>query len=379
MRVAFTGLRAIGQGSGGVEKAVEELSTRLAARGHDVTVFCRGRYNPESLTAYRGVRLYNLPAVYTKHLEAISHTLLSVLHALAGYDVVHIQATGPSTLAFLPRLAGRKVVVTVHGLDWKREKWRGFAKLALRAGVWTAVHFPHRTIAVSQNLRRHLVERYRRDVVYIPNGIPAATRRPADRIRRFGVSGDDYVLFLGRLVPEKGCHVLLEAFRDMDTRLKLLIVGGASHSDDYVAGLRRLAQGDPRIVFTGPLYAEEKDEAYTNARCFVLPSTLEGLPIVLLESLSYACPVLCSAIPENIEVLADDPAAYARTFPPGDAAGLRSRLSEVLADPGAARARAEAALRDRVPAYSWDRITDQVEAVYRDLVRAGGRRPRERV
>ncbi|MFH0953375.1 MAG: glycosyltransferase family 4 protein [Verrucomicrobiota bacterium] len=374
MRIAFTGLRTIGGGSGGVEKAVEEVSVRLAARGHDVTVFCRTRYNPQGLTSYRGVRMVNLPAIYTKHLEAISHTFLSVLHALAGYDLVHVHATGPSMLAFVPRLAGRKVVVTVHGLDWKREKWRGVAKPLLRMGVWTAVHFPHRTIAVSRHLQRELSDRYRREIVYIPNGIPEAVRRPCDRIRRFGVSGNDYVLFLGRLVPEKGCHVLLEAFKSLAANPKLLVVGGASHSDDYTARLHQVAKDDPRIVFTGPLYGEEKDEAYSNALCLVLPSTLEGMSIVLLEAMSYRCPVLCSAIPENLEVLQPpggtppDPAAYASTFAPGQVDDLKTKLADVLAHPDQAAGRAAAALRDLVPMYSWDRVADQVEAVYRRLL-----------
>ncbi|MBN1269174.1 MAG: glycosyltransferase family 4 protein [Kiritimatiellae bacterium] len=364
------GLRAIGQGAGGVEKAVEELSARLAGLGHDVTVFCRARYNPTAQTSYRGVRLVNLPAFYTKHLEAISHTFLAVWHTLRGYDIVHIHATGPSLLAFIPRLAGGKVVVTVHGLDWKREKWRGPAKAVLRMGVWTAVHFAHRTIVVSRCLQDFYRERYGRETVYIPNGVTPPTRRPVDRIRRFGVSGGDYILYLGRLVPEKGCHLLIEAFRQLDTKHKLLIVGDTSHSDDYVAQLRAAASGDDRIVFTGALYGEDKDEAFSNASLFVLPSTLEGMPIVLLEALSYGCPVLCSNIPENLEIVQSEKDAepYGAVFASGSADDLQARLTALLAEPDVARRAAARAQGYVQGAFSWSGITLQTENLYRSLV-----------
>ncbi|HOW96839.1 MAG TPA: glycosyltransferase family 4 protein [Kiritimatiellia bacterium] len=370
MRIAMMGLRAIGQGSGGVEKAVEEIARRLAARGHAVTVFCRARYNSACAKEFEGVRLVNLPAVYTKHLEAITHTFLAACRALAGYDLVHIHATGPSMLAFLPRLAGRRTVVTVHGLDWKREKWGAGARLFLRLGAWTAGAFPHRTIVVSRELQRFYRERYGRETVPIPNGVTPGVRRPLDRLRRFGVRPDEYLLYLGRLVPEKGGHLLIEAFRAVPGDLKLLIVGGASHSEDYLARLRALAEGDPRIVFAGPLYGEEKEEAYSNARALVFPSTLEGMPLVLLEAMALGCPVLCSDIPENLEVVRPDGApgsALAALFPAGSADALRAALPPFLSAPEAARARAAQAAAYVARTYDWDRITDATEEVYRSL------------
>ena len=385
LKIAFLGLRAIGQAPGGdtrhgatnttglnisgVERAVEELSTRLAGRGHDVTVFCRRRYNQRRLTSFQGVSLIDLPAVYTKHFEAISHTALASLRVLAGYDIVHYHATGPSLVSFLPRLTGRGVVATVHGLDWQREKWRGAAKLILRAGAWTAVHFPHRTIVVSQSLQRRYAADYRRPTVFIPNGVPRATPRPIDALRRFGVSGNDYALFLGRIVPEKGCHFLIDAFRQLKTDQKLLIAGASSYTDDYFARLQAAASGDPRIVFTGPLYGPDKDEAFSNARCVVQPSTLEGMPIVLLEALSYGRTVLCSDIPENAEVLRageDRTSPYGFLFKSTSVDDLRAKLEDILGghrgdEPGrAGRLYVEAE-------YSWDRITEQTENVYRSV------------
>ena len=363
------GLRAIGQGSGGVEKAAEELGVRLAARGHEVTIFCRARYNPGGATDFRGVRLINLPALYTKHLEAISHTFLAAARAMRGYDIVHLHATGPSMLAFLPRCAGRQTVVTVHGQDFRREKWRGAARLILRLGAWTAVTFPHRTIVVSRALQAFYAERYRRPTVRIPNGVSAVVRRPLDRLRRFGVAGGDYLLFLGRLVPEKGAHLLLRAFRGLPDGLKLLVAGGSSHTEDYTRELARLAAEDPRVVLTGPLYGEEKDEAYANAAGLVFPSTLEGMPLVLLEALSAQCPVLCSDIPENLEVVRPEGGAdLAALCAAGSVDALRDALRAFLDEPEIRRRRAAAAAEHVAREYDWDRITDQTEAVYRGLL-----------
>ena len=387
LKIAFLGLRAIGQipradesssqptadpaslNVSGVERAVEEIATRLAARGHDVTVFCRRRYNQRRLESFQGVKLVDLPALYTKHFEAISHTLLASFRVLRGYDIVHYHATGPSLVSFLPRLAGRGVVATVHGLDWQREKWRGAAKLMLRAGAWTAVHFPHRTIVVSQSLQRRYAEEYHRPTVYIPNGVAPAIPRPPDRIRRFGVKGNDYVLFLGRIVPEKGCHFLIEAFRGLETDTKLLIAGSSSYTDEYYAKLQAAAAGDPRVVFTGPLYGAEKDEAFSNARCVAQPSTLEGMPIVLLEALSHACPVLCSNIPENAEVLrasADGSSPYGFLFKSASVEDLRLRLADLLAN-NEGREKGLAGKAYVEETFSWDQITTQTEEVYQSV------------
>lgn len=387
LKIAFLGLRAIGQipradepssqptadpaslNVSGVERAVEEIATRLAARGHEVTVFCRRRYNQRKLRAFQGVKLVDLPALYTKHFEAISHTLLASFRVLRGYDIVHYHATGPSLVSFFPRLAGRGVVATVHGLDWQREKWRGAAKLMLRAGAWTAVHFPHRTIVVSQSLQRRYAEEYHRPTAYIPNGVAPAIPRPPDRIRRFGVKGNDYVLFLGRIVPEKGCHFLIEAFRGLETDTKLLIAGSSSYTDEYYAKLQAAAAGDPRVVFTGPLYGAEKDEAFSNARCVAQPSTLEGMPIVLLEALSHACPVLCSNIPENAEVLrasADGSSPYGFLFKSASVEDLRLRLADLLAN-NEGRKKGLAGKAYVEETFSWDQITMQTEEVYQSV------------
>ncbi len=374
MKIAILGLRAIGTtSSGGVEKAVEELSTRFVAAGNEVTVFCRARYASAAGHSFRGVRIRPLPAIYTKHLEAISNTVVAVLQSLRGYDVVHINATGPALLAFIPRLFGRAVVVTVHGLDWKREKWGIFARLMLKLGARAAVSFPQRTIVCSKTLKQHYRERYGRAVEYIPNGVTVPGAGAPGMTGPPGFERGSYFLFLSRLVPEKGCHTLIEAFRGLETDRKLVIVGGHSHSGQYAEKLRQLAAGDSRIVFAGPLYGEAKDAAYRNAYAFVLPSTIEGMAIVLLEAMSYGKCCLCSDIDENLEVI--DPAfggeaaaaeAVGDRFRTGDAADLRDKLAFLDQNPERVTALGERARSYVAERFDWDAIASRYLEVFRE-------------
>ncbi|OGV43818.1 MAG: hypothetical protein A2X46_08845 [Lentisphaerae bacterium GWF2_57_35] len=350
----------------GVERAVEEISVRLAARGHEVSVVCRGRYNLGGENLYRGVRLKNLPAIYTKHLEAISHTALGAVEAMRGYDIVHFHATGPCLFSFLPRCSGRGVVATVHGLDWQREKWKGFAKMVLKAGAWASGRFPHRTIVVSRVLRQYYADAYGRPTTYIPNGIAPVVKKPLDRLGRFGVRPDHYILFLSRLVPEKGCHLLIRAFQKVQTDMKLLMVGGGSYTANYVESLRKMAASDPRIIFAGALYGDDKAEAFSNARFMVLPSTLEGMPIVLLEAMNYECPVLCSNIPANLDVVeaGGGQSSYAQTFECGSENDLVQQLKSMVESDFSLKETAARARQYVAREYSWDRVTDLTEEVY---------------
>ncbi len=368
MNIAMLGLRSIGgQTSGGVERHVEELAVRMVAQGHKVTVFCRGRYN--SLEEYKGVRLVNRPAVYSKHLEAITHTLAIMPSVLAGFDVVHIHATGPSLFSWLPRLFGRKVVVTVHGLDFLRAKWGGLASLVLRCGAWTAAHCPNETIVVSRTLRAHYLKKDGIKTRWIPNGVSAPVSRRLDKLKRFGLEPGGYLLSLGRLVPEKGLHYLIQAFAGLDTPLKLVIAGGGLLDSGYERELHKLAAPDPRVIFTGPLYGEDKDEAFSNARFFVLPSDLEGMPIAMLEAMSYGCPMLTSDISEctEISLAAEEEGSpdICSTFAAGNIESLAAKLSDFLVNPEL-KALGERGRQYILARYSWDDITAQTLAVYMD-------------
>ena len=366
MKIAMIGQKGIPATYGGVERHVEELSARLVQSGHEVTAYCRRHYTHESET-HRGVRLQILPSINTKHLDAISHTMLSVLDALRNrFDVIHFHAMGPSILSFIPRAFSpdTAIVATVHALDWRRRKWGAFARWSLRRGEWTATRFPHRTIVVSRLLASHFEARGRK-VIHIPNGVPPATRKPIQELAKFGLEGHDFVLWLGRFVPEKRVEDLIHAFRDLPGELRLLLAGEMEEGEPYFRSLRAAAQGNARVIFTGGLYGGAKAEALSHARLVVMPSELEGFPIALLEAMRYARPVLASNIPEHLEIVA--PGSNGFVFTARDAEALRKRMKWILDNRSAAEAAGDRAEKD-ARHYDWDSIASQTEAVYRDAV-----------
>lgn len=368
LKIAMVGLRGIGERlAGGIERHVEELAVRMAERGHDVTVFGRGKYVDAPESMHKGVRILRRPAVHSKNLEAITSTLACLPSVVRGYDIVHFHATGPALLSFVPRLFGRRVVATIHGLDYQRAKWGKIAKAALYAGAWTAGNIPNETIVVSKKLKRFYKETFNRGTHYIPNGVNAPAKRELKSLaEKFGLKKDGYILSLGRLTPEKGVHHLIPAFRELETRQKLVIAGEEFLGGGYLRRLKELANGDSRILFTGALYAEEKDEAFTNATAFVLPSELEGMPIVMLEAMSYACPVLSSDIEECAEVWQSAAQeTICRSFQNKNIQDLRRALGDLLSDPARAETGARAE-RYVLAKYNWDAITDATLSAYQN-------------
>lgn len=373
LRIAMLGLRGLGtSGQGGVERHVEELATRMAGKGHDVTVFCRTRYNPEGNRAYAGLRLVNKPAIYSKHLEAISNTAMIMPSVLWGYDIVHFHATGPSLLSWVPRLFRQKAVVTVHGLDFMRAKWGGLASAVLKAGAWTAINCPNATIVVSRTLQKYYKDTAGKDSYWVPNGVSEPVLRPLDALKRFGLEPGRYILSLGRLVPEKGIHYLINAFRALETDLKLVIAGGGMLDNSYERELREMAAGDERIIFTGPLYGPDKDEAFSNAELFVLPSDLEGMPIAMLEAMSYGCPLLSSDIPECAEIFTDVKISSEKpicaSFSAADIYSLQESIKSLLTREDLA----QMGQRGReyiLKEYQWDKIADETLNVYKGLTK----------
>jgi glycosyltransferase involved in cell wall biosynthesis len=375
------GQRGIPATFGGIEHHVEEIGARLADRGHDVVVYTRTNYVTARARSIRGMRPRYLPTVGSKHLDAIVHSTLSTIDAsIRGADVVHYHAVGPGIPAAIPRFLSRaKVVLTVHGLDAERAKWGGSARSILTLAQWLSARVPDETIVVSKDLQRHYRDRYRRATAFIPNGVAPAERRAPDEItRRFGLHGNDYFLFVGRLVPEKAPDLLVRSFRGLQAEHRLVLVGGSSFTDDYVEALGSLVAADPRVIMPGYVYGSLLEELYANASAFVLPSSLEGLPLTLLEAAAYGTPVVVSDIPPNVEVVGADGPGH-RVVPVGDERALAAALRRVLSDPRGERAGGEALRRSVLGSFRWDDAVERIEAVYDRVTRGrlGTQRPRE--
>lgn len=313
LKIAMIGHKRIPSREGGVEIVVEQLAARMVCAGHKVDVYNRsghhvsGKENDsgKKLKEYRGIRIITIPTLQNKQLNALVYSFFATIRALFGrYDVIHYHAEGPCSMLWIPHLFGIKTVATIHGLDWKRSKWGGFASKFLLFGEKTAAKYADELIVLSENMQAYFKDRYNRDSVLIPNGVMKPEIKGERLIKeKWGLTKDSYILFLARIVPEKGLHYLLDAFRQIDTDKRLVIAGGSSHTNDYVEEIKKKAAEDSRVLMTGFVQGELLEELYSNAYIYVLPSDVEGMPISLLEAMSYGNCCLISDIAENMEVI----------------------------------------------------------------------------
>lgn len=362
LRVAFIGGRGVVSKYSGIETYYEEVGKRLVQMGHEVTVYCRNYFTPAQ-REHNGMRVVRLPTVRSKHLETVIHTLLSTAHAFTQkYDLVHYHALGPALFSFLPRLKGTKTAVTVQGLDWQRKKWGWLASAVLRAGERASVDLPNGTMVVSQALRQRYRERHGVEAFYIPNGGLLRERTKPHKIVEWDLEPGNYVLFLGRFSPEKGCHLLVEAFEQIDTDMKLVMAGASSYCDEYSRGLRTHAGDGIRILDW--VSGETLDELLTNAAIFVLPSDLEGLSLALLDAMGAGLCVLASNVPENREVV--DGAGF--TFQRGNVIDLADRLRFLIQNPAIRQAAGKAAKNRIREQYQWLKVASDIETAYFDLL-----------
>ena len=371
MRIAMIGHKRIPSREGGIEIVVEELSTRMADRGHQVTVYNRAGHhvtgidhdeNMQKCRNYKGVKIISIPTFEKKSLNAIVYSVLATIKALGGnYDVLHYHAEGPCSMIWLPRLFGIRVVATIHGLDWQRAKWGGFASRFLLFGEKIAAKYANEIIVLSKNVQDYFLETYHRKTIYIPNGIQIPTPRDANIIKqKYDLNGNDYILFLARIVPEKGLHYLIEAYQKSGVREKLVIAGGSSHTETYLEEIKVKCSQDDHIIMTGFVQGQELEELYSNCRLYVLPSDVEGMPLSLLEALSYGKNCLVSDIRENIEVIG----GYGTSFRKGDVEDLKHKLIELCAKNVTVETeyRIREATRQR---FDWEQVTSETLELYR--------------
>ena len=371
LKIAMLGQKRVPSHEGGIEIVVEELSTRMAAKGHDVTLYNRGghhvsgkEFDSQKLTEYKSVKLKSVPTIDRKGLAAVSSSFFGALRAAFGrYDVVHIHAEGPAFFAWLPKMFGKRVVVTVHGIDWQREKWQsGLGSKFIHQGEKNAAKYADEVIVLSKGVQKYFLETYGRETHFIPNGVNRPEVREARLIKdHFGLEKDSYILFLGRLVPEKGIRYLVEAFKNVKTDKKLVIAGGSSDTDSFMEELKELAKGDDQILFTGFVQGTMLDELYSNAYIYTLPSDLEGMPLSLLEAMSYGNCCLVSDIPECAEVVEDK----ALIFKKSDVEDLREKLQEACDNPEMVMRMKNQAADFICEKYNWDEVVKETMKLYR--------------
>ena len=369
LRVAMLGHKRIPSREGGVEIVVEELSTRMSLKGHDITCYNRkghhvsgASFDKKGVDDYCGVRIKRVWTLDKKGLAAMTSSFSAALKAAFGkYDVVHFHAEGPCAMLWLPKMFGKRCVATIHGLDHQRAKWGRFASWYIRSGEKCAVKYADEIIVLSQNVQQYFLDTYGRPTSFIPNGVVRPEIVGADEItQKYGIGKDEYILYLGRIVPEKGIRYLIDAFKEVKTDKKLVIAGGSSDTSEFEAQMRELAKDDGRIIFTGFVQGRLLEELYSNAYVYVLPSDVEGMPLSLLEAMSYGNCCLTSDIDECATVLGE----YGFTFPKSETDKLKERLQMLCDDPDTV-----SALRDGVAdyvceKYNWDDVTEQTLRLY---------------
>jgi glycosyltransferase involved in cell wall biosynthesis len=364
MRIAYIVLKGMPLG-GGIEKYTEEVGSRLVKKGHQITVYTMNHYGAKN-GYYKGMRVKTVPTIKIRSLEKLTASLLATIqHCLEmKTDIFHFHAFGPAMFCFIPRLLGKNVVVQGHGIEWKRSRWGILVRAFLKLTEYPSVKWPHQITVVSKVQKEYLKNRYGVESVYVPPGVNPPHIEKPELIRNFSLEGNDYIFFAARLVREKGVHYLIEAYQQLKTNLKLVIAGDAEHEDVYKSELYRMAGKAKNIIFTGFVTGKLLHELFSNCYIFVLPSELEGLPMALLEAMSYGNCCLVSDIPENLEAISN----YGYSFKNRDVEDLTSKLEYLKDNDEAVNSFKESAREYVLQSYSWDKIASNFEEIYIDLI-----------
>ena len=370
LKIAMLGHKRIPSREGGIEIVVEELCTRMAELGHDVTCYNRkghhfsGKdFDNEVSDTYKGIKIKNVFTIDKRGIAAMTASVTGAIAAAFGkFDVVHFHAEGPCAMLWLPKLFRKRCIATIHGLDHQRAKWGKLASTYIMLGEKCAVKFADEIIVLSEGVQKYFMDTYGRKTQFIPNGVNRPVLRKADIIKeKFGLEKDSYLLFLGRLVPEKGIRYLIEAFKQVQTDKKLVIAGGSSDTEEFAAELKELAKNDARILFTGFVQGDELDELYSNAYLYVLPSDLEGMPLSLLEAMSYGNCCLVSNIEESTSVVEDK----AFVFKKSDIIDLQNKLQEICDRKEQVEKYKNEAADYICEKYNWDDIVKRTLMLYK--------------
>lgn len=364
MKIAMIGHKRIPSREGGVEIVVEELATRLVKDGYQVDVYNRKgknvqdkNVNNKQLKSYKGVRIITIPTINKKGIDALLYSILATIRSLFGhYDVIHYHAEGPCAMLWLPHLFGIRTVATIHGLDWKRSKWGNIATKYIKFGEKIAAKYADEIIVLSSGVEKYFKETYNRNTKLIPNGVNAPTIREPNIIKKkYNLEKNSYILFLARIVPEKGLHYLITAYKNIKTDKKLVIAGGASHTNDYLNQIKKMVKDNSNIIMTGFVQGQELEELYSNCYLYCLPSDIEGMPLSLLEAMSYGCKCLVSDIDENKQIVKRDGILFKKS----DIDDLENKLKNCINSKYNKKNTI-----DILNIYNWDNITNKVEKLY---------------
>lgn len=370
LSIAMLGHKRIPSREGGIEIVVEELATRMVKLGHNVTCYNRKghhvsgkEFDCDQLTDYKGVRLKSVFTLNKKGLAAMTASVAGAFCAAFGkYDVVHFHAEGPCAMLWFPKLFGKKCIATIHGLDHQRAKWGKFASTYIMLEEKCAVKYADEIIVLSEGVQNYFMKTYGRKTRFIPNGVVRPQIRKADIIKqKYGLEKDSYILFLGRLVPEKGLRYLIEAFKKVKTDKKLVIAGGSSDTEEFTNDLKKMTENDRRILFTGFIRGQELDEIYSNAYIYTLPSDLEGMPLSLLEAMSYGNCCLVSDIEECVSVVEDKALVFKKSV----VTELHKKLQSACDDETMVAAYKNKAADFICSKYCWDDVVEKTLEVYR--------------
>lgn len=362
MRIAILGTRGIPASYGGFETFAEHLSTRLVARGHDVTVYCRSHYVSPRQLEYHGVRLKVLPTVRHKYFDTVVHTFFSAIHAVPQrYDAALICNAANAPFTPILRLSGTPVAINVDGLEHKRKKWGRLGRKYYRLTEYLSTILPNEMVTDAQVIQDYYLARHSAPSTMIAYGSEVERRPDRDLVRKWRVEPNRYILYVSRLEPENNAHLVIEAFKKVRTAYRLLVVGDAPYAEQYIASLRALAKGDKRIIFTGFVFGQDYRALQQNAYCYVHATEVGGTHPALLEAMGYGNCVLTLASPENIEAVGEAGIPYIDEY------DLAEKLRRVLRDGSlvhAYRHRAQIRVQKH---YDWERVVDQYEALFRKM------------